>query len=115
MERFTDSDWEILRSKTRDLIDNGADGDRVDWENPETGNGGAIRVLNDFQFEGERCRETAFRSYTRNKVLEGQFTGHLCEQENGAWKFVADSNPRLPGIQEEADAIPAPEKQAPGK
>jgi surface antigen len=113
MEQFTDGDWDILRSEVRDLIDEGADGDRVDWENPDTGNGGAVRVLNDFEHNGMRCRETAFRNYTKNEVLVGQFTGHLCEQEDGAWKFVADSDPQLPGIQEQADAFPAPEVQTP--
>lgn len=108
LEQFTEGDWAILRSTTRSLIIDGADGDRVDWENPDTGNGGAVRVLNDFEYKEMRCRETAFRNYTRNRVLEGQFTAHLCEQTDGAWKFVADANPQLPGIQENADALPAP-------
>ena len=67
------------------------------------------RVLNDFEHEGMRCRETAFRNVARN--MQGQFRAHLCEQDDDSWRFVADANPQLPGIQEQADAIPAPAQE----
>ena len=91
VNQFTDADWEILKSEARRTLDGTADGGQVDWSNPDSGNGGSIKPLESFVFQGQRCRKTAFR-HTSADGLEGQGVYNLCRQDDGTWKFVADSS-----------------------
>ncbi len=91
---FTDADWEILQSEARRTLNEVADGERVDWNNPESGNGGSIKPLESFSYQGLKCRKVALRNTTASG-LKGQGTFNLCLQEDNSWKFVAESSIKI--------------------
>ena len=91
VNQFTDADWEILKGEAQRVLDDEADGAIVDWHNPESGNGGSIRPLESFTYQGMRCRKTPFRHASADG-LKGQGVYNLCRQDDGTWKFVAESS-----------------------
>lgn len=52
ISEFTDGDWAIFRREATGVLEDGADGVTVEWNNPETGAHGAIKPLATFMFEG---------------------------------------------------------------
>jgi surface antigen len=91
LDDFTERDWEILKAEARRVLDEEPDGTRVDWSNPETGTGGAIKPLRTVESEGRTCRQTAFRQFTASGK-KGQAVYHLCRQDDGTWRFIAESS-----------------------
>ncbi len=87
---FTDSDWVMLKAEARRVLDEVDDKTRVDWTNPETGNGGSMKPLTTFEVDGHTCRQMAFKQVTA-KGIEGQAVYHLCQQDDSTWQFVAES------------------------
>jgi surface antigen len=85
VRHFTDKDWEILRSTMRETLDNGANGSKVTWRNPDTGNHGTIEPLDTYVQNGLRCRRTAIANYAGG--LSGQGVHSLCKAEDGDWKI----------------------------
>jgi len=91
LNEFTDGDRDMLRAEARRVLDEEADGSRTDWTNPETGNGGSIKPLKTLTVDGQTCRQTAFRQVTASG-LKGQAVYHLCQQDDGTWRFIAASS-----------------------
>lgn len=96
LTQFTDGDWDILKAETRRVLDDEPDGARTDWNNSETGNGGSIKALATLSLEAQPCRRVAFKNVTATGT-EGQGVYHLCRQEDGTWKFVAEATIRAAG------------------
>lgn len=90
VREFTEADWEIFETQARRALEEDADGVRTDWNNPDTGNHGSIRPLKTLSFNGQRCRQLAFRNVTATGIKD-QAAYHLCQQEDGTWQFVAAS------------------------
>ena len=66
----------------------------VPWKNPETGNGGKVRVLKTYFLEPEKpCRD-----YIRTVEKDGEellsIRGTGCREEEGRWKLSEDSKPK---------------------
>jgi surface antigen len=91
LNEFTEADLAMLQSEARRVLDEDADGTRTDWTNPDTGNGGSIKPLKTLTVDGQTCRQTAFRQTTASG-LKGQGVYHLCQQDDGTWRFIAASS-----------------------
>jgi surface antigen len=89
ISEFTDSDWEVFKREGVKVLEDGADGVTVDWENPETGAHGSIKPLATFMYEGRPCRTTAFRNFSR-RGTKGQSVQTVCLQSDGTWKLAPD-------------------------
>lgn len=87
---FTEDDWEILTREVYRVLDEEPDRKIVDWLNPDSGNGGSIRPLESFTYDGQPCRKTAFRNKTAKGIV-GQAVYNLCKQADGSWMLVAES------------------------
>jgi surface antigen len=96
LTEFTDSDWAILKTEARRVLEDEPDGKRVDWRNPETGNSGSIRAVASLSFNRQPCRKVAFRQVTA-KGTKGQGVYHLCRQNDATWKFVDEATIRAAG------------------
>lgn len=87
---FEESDWQILRTEARRVLEEVDSGVRVDWRNNETGNSGAIKALMTFTYNGMTCRRLALLNLSK-RGIRGVFNYNLCRQEDGQWGFVSDS------------------------
>ncbi len=65
-------------------------GDRIDWNNPQSGNSGTIVTTRDgYSNTGTYCRE-----FQQTIVVKGrteQAYGTACKQADGTWKIVGNS------------------------
>ncbi len=87
---FHESDWALLEEAAQDLLNNRDDRDQVNWSNPDTGNRGSLIVLATFTHNDQLCRRAAMRNLTfRGRDEKAAYS--LCQQEDGSWQFVAES------------------------
>ncbi len=84
--KFTDKDWELLRSNARTALDDEPDGTTTSWGNPDTGHSGSITVISSFEKDGRRCRKARFSNEAGN--LSGTETHDLCKVADGTWKIA---------------------------
>lgn len=87
---FEDSDWQLLKDTTRSAFADAADGERRDWKNPQTGNGGAVKPLLTFPHEGRRCRRMAFLILSET-AGRGVATYSLCRAGDGRLAYLSPS------------------------
>ena len=90
VQNFTESDWDLIKSNARRTLDASPDGEQVNWQNEDSGNKGAMKVIMTFQYDNQTCRRMAFLNISR-KGQRGVANYNLCQQPDATWMFVADS------------------------
>lgn len=85
-----DSDWTLLQATTRAAFADAEDGERRDWRNEASGNGGAVKPLLSFVDDGRRCRRMAFLVVTERNG-RGVATHTLCAEETGGFGYLPPS------------------------
>ncbi len=84
---FTDADWALFRLTARELVENAPDGERRTWENPDTGNQGAVKAISTYKNDvGLKCRQVRVRNSSR-RGLTGEATVHVCKHPKGNWEL----------------------------
>lgn len=90
VQNFTEADWDLIKSNARSTLDASPDGEQVNWQNEDSGNKGAMKVIMTFQYDNQTCRRMAFLNISR-KGQRGVANYNLCQQPDATWMFVADS------------------------
>ena len=54
--RFTERDWELVKGAVEQALSDAADGETVDWKNPDSGHLGSVTALKTTQQQGMACR-----------------------------------------------------------
>ena len=91
---FTDADWALFRLTARGLLEKAPDGETRTWENPDTGNQGAIKAISTYKDDvGLKCRQVKVRNATR-RGLTGEATVHVCKRPKGNWQLREPPEPR---------------------
>jgi len=85
VSHFTPEDKKIMRTTARDSLENGKDGVKVGWENPETGHSGSVKPLNTSKKNDMTCRKTRF--FNSAEGLTSIQVHRLCKQADGTWKI----------------------------
>ena len=86
-------DRQLLRETIDQLLES-PDGTVVDWENPDTGSGGRVKVLDTEVVDGMTCRNIRARNQARGRQADGVY--RLCQDETGAWRFAAAGRSAVP-------------------
>lgn len=82
--RFNAEDFEKLQAAFRKAMDDGANGETVEWQNPATGSAGAITPHDRFERDGRSCRRTTVATSHRQRRSE---SGHVfCQSAEGQWQ-----------------------------
>jgi len=84
--KFSEEDWALLRKTAREALENGKDGIKAAWDNPNTGNSGSITPLNTMKRESGVCRKTRF--FNSAEGLTAIQIHVLCKQPDGKWKIA---------------------------
>ena len=90
---LNDTDRKILR-ETIDALLVSPDGTVSNWENPETGSGGRVKVLDTEEINGLTCRNIRARNQARGRQADGIY--RLCKGSDGNWKFAASDKSAVP-------------------
>jgi surface antigen len=65
-----------------------AQGEPIQWSNPETGNRGTIEPTRTYQDQsGQTCREYQHTVYVGGRAEQAR--GNACRQPDGTWKIVS--------------------------
>ena len=83
---FTDADWQLLSSKSDEVLNEGKDGQEYGWSNPESGSSGSFMAQPAEDRRGLSCRLVKIVTQARTASNTSQFT--FCRQENGEWKIA---------------------------
>ena len=84
---FNDKDWEMARATARNALDNTADGETVNWDNPESKNGGSMTLVSTSNDGGSNCRTMKIHNYSRNGMT-GTAVYDFCKNTENEWKVV---------------------------
>lgn len=82
---FNAEDKKIMRSTTAKVLNEGKDGVKIGWENPETGHSGSIMPMDTVTQNGLTCRKTRF--FNSAEGLSSTQVHRLCKQTDGSWKL----------------------------
>jgi surface antigen len=92
MAYFNGADVKLMRATAAEVLKSSKDGTRKDWENPATGNGGAITLVTQFTApDGRQCSQV--RVETHAKTMENSATMSVCKSADGQWKADAVKPP----------------------
>lgn len=83
---FNDKDWELLRSTTRKLLDEGKKGDTATWKNDENGHNGTLTLLGSFEKFGTTCRRVEV--FNDAVTVKATRVVDMCKDKEGAWKIL---------------------------
>ena len=83
---LNEADEALLRAAFDEALDEKADGDTVEWQNPDSGHGGTIKMLGTHEDYGTTCR--ILRTHTKAAGREGGGDYRLCKAEDDSWQFA---------------------------
>ncbi len=79
-------DKQILREVLNAVLDDGQDGETVEWSNPDTGHTGSIEVLDTHEDYGTTCRTIRTRMQAGGRDGGGAY--RLCRADDDTWRFA---------------------------
>ncbi|MGI9290103.1 MAG: RT0821/Lpp0805 family surface protein [Gammaproteobacteria bacterium] len=85
------------RKLLRDTIDKllvSPDGTVLDWQNPDTGSGGRVKVLDTEESDKLTCRKIRARNQARGRQADGIY--RLCKEPEGEWRFASTDKSVIP-------------------
>ena len=89
---FKGDDTKLMRAAAAEVLKSAQNGTRKEWENPATGNGGAITLLTQFGApDGRQCAQV--RVETRAGGMENASTMSVCKSADGTWKLDSAKPP----------------------
>jgi surface antigen len=89
---FNADDQKLMRAATVEVLQSGQDGTRKAWDNPATGNGGAITLVTQFSApDGRHCDQLRLESHA--KTMENTSIMSVCKSADGRWKLDAAKPP----------------------
>lgn len=77
---------DMVREAFARALNDTADNETVEWENPESGHSGRIEVLDTHEDYGTTCRTV--RTWTTAGGREGGGIYRLCKADDGSWRFA---------------------------
>jgi surface antigen len=83
---FTDEDIAIAQDHIRDALNNGKNGEVVQWENPNSGAAGEYTLLKTYQRDGVTCRRIKVIHSAKKRRGESAYT--LCQTAAGTWRWA---------------------------
>jgi putative intracellular protease/amidase len=90
--KFTPEDFDLLWAAVDEVSRGKKVGDVKKWENPATGSGGAIKLLNVFiTADGKDCRRLRIDNHA--KSLKGSTKQIVCAGAEGKWILDAEARP----------------------
>lgn len=90
VKSFNEQDWALLDNTITQMLDQGSDGDKQEWQNPETGNSGSVQVQDTRETTTGTCRNLLISN--NSKPESGVTRLDYCRQQDGQWKI--DNRPQ---------------------
>jgi hypothetical protein len=85
VQYFTDEDWRLLKQTVHEALRESRRGDKLTWNNPDSGNSGSVTNLGSSGTEGRECTRLGIHNTTGK--LSGTSVASFCKQGDGSWKM----------------------------
>ena len=93
LSRFTEQDFDLLRSAALVVLDSESSDASQDWANEATGNSGKVTALNRFIATDDRpCKRLKLDA--RSVEFDGSWNFTVCRNSDGDWKIDANAKPK---------------------
>jgi surface antigen len=76
-------DLALQRQAVQRALEDNADGEPLEWKNPENDHTGSVTPLRSYERDGRRCRQFRLRASTHR---EGELQQRACRHDDGSWK-----------------------------
>ena len=83
---MNEADQAMLRAAVNEALNDRPDGETLEWQNPDTGTGGTITVVDTHADYGTTCR--TIRTATEAGGRSGAGIYRLCRAEDQTWQFA---------------------------
>jgi surface antigen len=84
---MTPEDRELYKRTLNEALDSAKAGQTNEWRNPATGNFGSVKVIRDFNRQGNACRRV--ETFAQTKQTKNRARWDFCKQPSGEWKVDA--------------------------
>ena len=81
-------DQQMVRERVQILLDGPADPRTLEWDNPRSGNTGAVVLQREFMRSAQQCRQLEYRILHRSQDRPEIAILVWCKQANGRWAIV---------------------------
>jgi len=81
---FSEEDRNILVNAFRQAMASNEDGEISEWNNPDTGNRGSIKVLKTTTRDDRPCRKARFENQAGKNIGRSEF--FFCQAADGSWQ-----------------------------
>jgi surface antigen len=81
-------DQQIVRERVQILLDGPAGPRTLDWDNPRSGNSGAVILQQEFVRSARQCRQIEYRMIHRSQDRPEIVVLVWCKEANGRWVIV---------------------------
>lgn len=91
--RFSKKDIKMFNLAVNELLNVGAVGDKREWNNPESGINGRVKILRfyvgegDDEFEYADCSEVMIKAFKEDEILFDHQKSY-CKDDNGKWNLI---------------------------
>jgi surface antigen len=85
VQSFNDEDWRLLQQTVEQALNRSNKGDRLTWQNPESGNSGSVTNIGPADQDGRSCIRLGIHNETEK--LSGSSVARFCRQDDGSWKM----------------------------
>lgn len=90
---FRGDDAKLMRATAAEVLKSARNGTRKEWQNPATGNGGAVTLLTQFTApDGRQCDQV--RVENRANGMENTSIMSVCKSADGSWKLDPSQPPK---------------------
>jgi surface antigen len=81
-------DQQMVRTRVQDLLDGPASPRTLDWNNPRSGNSGAVILQMEFTRRDQQCRQIEYRIIHRSQADPEVAVLVWCKQASGRWAIA---------------------------
>jgi surface antigen len=88
ISRMNGEDLELFHATVTEVLEKGANGAEVRWQNAKTGAGGTVTPLNSYQGQAGPCRDVEIENAAGGLRSRNKFS--LCKTAAGEWRVRQD-------------------------
>jgi hypothetical protein len=86
LPKMNDKDIALAKEAAREQLGGQAVGKIVRWNNPETGNSGAVKLLESYTWDDQPCRRVVHKLEIKGQEHQ-IWEIRICKIKSGEWKF----------------------------
>jgi surface antigen len=89
-QKLDETDKKLLSEATEKALEQTKSGNKIKWNNPDSGNEGYVKPLRTYEVDNKYCREFLQEAIIGGK--KAKIYGKACRKADGQWEIVSSKN-----------------------